>query len=74
MPVRPTGDHSRRSPSAFSARSFETFCSGCEVWFTFEMGSLLDVGIDPASLRWFDAPCPNQHRVRVTPHDVWELI
>lgn len=69
-----TGDASKRSPSTFSARSFETYCVEDEIWFTFEMGSLLDAGIDPVALRWYDAPCPRGHSVRVYPSGVWELV
>jgi hypothetical protein len=39
------------------------------------MGSLLDQGIEPSDLRWFDALCSSgNHLVRVTPFDVWQLL
>lgn len=71
---RTTGRHSKPSPDTFSARSFEAFCLCCERWFTFELGHLLDEGVDPATLRQVAVPCSNcGARVELTPSEVYEL-
>jgi hypothetical protein len=72
--VGQTGRRSKPSPRSFSARSYETFCGGCETWFTFELGSLLDRGIDPADLLKITEKCSycGAH-CTVGPGDVLEL-
>lgn len=69
-----TGRRSKPSPNTFSARSYEAFCLGCERWWTFELGHLLNEGIDPATLRRVRERCTNCGlSVELAPSEVWEL-
>lgn len=66
--------HSRPSPNTFSARSYGAVCPRCVELFTFELGSLLDEGVDPANLNFIFVSCAYcGASVHLRPNDVWEL-
>jgi DNA-directed RNA polymerase subunit RPC12/RpoP len=59
------------SPLTFSARSYALDCVYCDAEFTFELGSLLNLGIEPATLRKVRIHCPHcGTRLDVSPKEV----
>jgi len=70
----PTPKPFNASPRTFSARSFGVICPCCERAFTFELGHLLDEGIEPETLRMVAERCPHCFaKCELRPSDVWEL-
>lgn len=60
--------------TGFQARSYEITCPFCDQEFTFEMGHLLDEGVDPADLRRYRVRCSHCGiRLDVSPKDVRSL-
>lgn len=71
----PSGKPWNSSRQTFSARSYGIACPHCDYQITFELGWMLDWGIDPAIIPKVCIRCPAcRARLDVTPKEARALL